>query len=167
MCGIQGKHLTQNIQHEQRATLPQESLARFSALMWASAHMSLFHDTLAGQKTLFLPLHRCQESPRLHHEGEVTTRWDVKIRLHGTELPLERCAANLTQIGTLSVTSAPEAVTQMPLQGPSHTGLASQCELLRVPVMARQTPRGQQGAGGRAWCAQRWPSLQVLRALLE
>lgn len=66
--------------------------------------MSLFHDTLAGQKTLFLSSHHCQKSTQLHLEGEETVHWNVKIRLHDTELSLERCGEkkkNLAQTGAV------------------------------------------------------------------
>lgn len=77
-----------------------------------ATHIPLFHDSLAGQKTLCLSLHHCQESPQLHLEDEATTRWNVKIMLHYTELSLERCGRDVTQtsVGHSSATSALEAV---------------------------------------------------------
>lgn len=100
--------------------------------MWVSAHLSLFHDTLAGQKTLFLSSHHCQKSPQLHLEGEETAHWNVKIRLHGTELSLERWGGEgiwprlVHWCSTFNACSALETGTQMPLWGLPHTGLVNQ-----------------------------------------
>lgn len=68
-----------------------------SVLSIEAAHTPLFHDSLAGQKTLFLSLHCCQESPQLRLKGEATTHPNVKIMLHYTELSLERCETDPTQ----------------------------------------------------------------------